>query len=80
MQDGDTVGRRAAIARRAAGLTQEQAIRELVARLGDGAPTVSWLSKVEADVIHDPGARMLGELARLYGCELDELVFGKGAA
>jgi len=79
MQDGDTVGRRAAIARRAAGLTQEQAIMELSARLGKDAPTVSWLSKVEADVIRDPGARMLGELARVYGCELEELVFGEAS-
>lgn len=78
MQNEDTVGQRAARARRLAGFTQEQAVHELKVRIGHDAPTVSWLSKVESGAIADPGARLLGELAKIYGCALEELVFGGG--
>jgi transcriptional regulator with XRE-family HTH domain len=58
-------------------MTQEQAARELFTRLGDAAPSLSWLSKLESDVYEDGKARVLGELARIYGCTLEWLVFGE---
>jgi transcriptional regulator with XRE-family HTH domain len=58
-------------------MTQEEAVRGLRARMGEDAPSLSWLSKLERGVYSDPSARAIAELARLYRCDPGVLAAGE---